>query len=56
MGINHVVVGTGTSGTRFLNNKYPVVEGLTAGTTKLPLIDQLIPEKSFLSENQKVGV
>lgn len=43
MGINHVVVGTGTSGTRFLNTNYPVTEGLTAGTTKLSDIDALEP-------------
>ena len=29
-----IVIGTGTIGTRFLSNRYPAVEGLTAGTTK----------------------
>lgn len=29
-----VTVGTGGSGTRFINKNYPVTEGLTAGTTK----------------------
>lgn len=29
-----VEVGTGGSGTRFINKNYPVEEGLTAGTTK----------------------
>lgn len=31
---NTVVVGTGTAGSQYLNNEYPVVEGLIAGTTK----------------------
>lgn len=31
-----VRVGTGTSGTRFLNTEWPITEGLTLGTTKLP--------------------
>lgn len=31
---DHVVVGTGTRGTKILRHEYPVEEGLTAGTTK----------------------
>ena len=31
---NHVVVGTGTVGTRFIETDYPYEEGLIAGTTK----------------------
>ena len=30
---DHVVVGTGGVGTRFLSKRYPVTDGLTAGTT-----------------------
>ena len=30
---NHVVVGTGSVGTRFVDKDYPYDEGLTAGTT-----------------------
>lgn len=29
-----VEVGTGSSGSRFLKTKWPIAEGLTAGTTK----------------------
>ena len=29
-----VVVGTGTVGTRFVRDEYPIEEGLIAGTTK----------------------
>lgn len=29
----HVVVGTGTVGTRFVNSEWPFEEGLIAGTT-----------------------
>lgn len=31
---SHVVVGTGTIGTRFINKRYPVTKGLIAGTTR----------------------
>ena len=31
---DHVVVGTGTKGTRYISKRYPVAEGLIAGTTK----------------------
>lgn len=47
---NHVVVGTGTKGTKILRKDYPVEEGLTAGTTKQVGVFRLIPEKSFVTE------
>lgn len=37
----HVTVGTGTAGTKYLNTNYPIEEGLTLGTNKLPLYPNL---------------
>ena len=52
-----VYVGTGTSGTRFLKRDYPVTEGLEAGTQKQEgRISNLVAEKSFVKEKDKVGV
>ena len=34
MAPNHVEVGTGSVGTRFVDKDFPVEEGLIAGTTK----------------------
>lgn len=31
---NTVTSGTGSLGSKFIRNEYPVTEGLTAGTTK----------------------
>lgn len=40
-----VVVATGTIGTRAVSNKYPVTEGIIAGTTKQKTESpSLIPE------------
>jgi hypothetical protein len=51
-----VNVGTGTSGTKIINTNYPVEEGLTAGTTKQTDREMnLVPEKSYVSEREKVG-
>ena len=52
-----VVVGTGGRGTRFIRTEYPVVEGITAGTTKLKDDYALVPEEdSLVSEKDKVGI
>lgn len=51
-----VDVGTGTSGTRFIKTDYPIEEGLTAGTNKLPKEFKLKPEISVVSSNNKVGI
>jgi len=51
-----VTVGTGTSGTRFVNSDYPISEGLILGTTKLSSDPALIPEESTLSENSQIGL
>jgi len=34
MAYAHVTVGTGTAGSKYLKRKYPIEEGLTAGTQK----------------------
>ena len=53
----HVVVGTGTRGTRYVRSEYPVTEGLTAGTTKLRKKHILEPEQaSLVSNKDKIGV
>lgn len=52
-----VIVGTGTSGSKYLNTNWPIDEGLDAGTTKQEgTISNLIPEKSLVSEKEKVGL
>ena len=51
-----VVVGVGSSGSAVLKTNYPVVEGLVAGTTKLPLESSLKPEESFIPERSQVGM
>lgn len=52
-----VEVGTGSHASRFIKTAWPITEGLTAGTTKLPEQDALIPqEKSLISEREKVGI
>ena len=50
-----VTVGTGTAGTRFLKTNWPITEGLTAGTTKLPEKANLIPEEKGLPESEHWG-
>ena len=42
-------VGTGKSGSRFIKTKYPIEEGLIAGTTKLR-------KKQFLEAEEKSRV
>jgi hypothetical protein len=50
-----VVVGTGEIKTKILNNNYPAVEGLTAGTT-LQLNDPILrPEEADLSLRKARG-
>lgn len=51
-----VVVGTGGIRSKILKDKYPVDEGLTAGTTKLPTEWRLEPEESLVSSNDEVGL
>ena len=50
----HVVVGTGTAGSRFLNKDWPITEGLTLGTTKLKEKTQLEADESKIEEKEKV--
>ena len=53
-----VNVGTGGSGTRFIKTKYPVVSGLTAGTTKQTgRITNLVPYKgSTVAKRLRKGI
>ena len=54
MAVEHVVVGTGGIGTRFLSKRYPVTDGLTAGTTKQEgHKERLEPEQSFVPLRDK---
>lgn len=53
-----VLVGTGTSGTRFLKTNWPITEGLDAGTTKQEgttgRLD--VEEENLISQNEMVGL
>ena len=49
-----VEVGTGGKGTRFLKTRWPIDEGITAGTTKLKRRSKLEPEESIISDKDKV--
>jgi len=51
-----VNVGTGTTGTRFVKTDWPIVEGLTAGTTKLKKNPTLEPEIDLTSSDDKRGL
>lgn len=51
-----VEVGTGGIGTRFIRTEYPVVEGTTAGTTKLRAQPHLIAEERLTPEAKRVGL
>jgi len=53
-----VIVGTGTSGTRFINRDYPNTDGITAGTTTQEGHEEyLVPEeKSLVQEIEKKGL
>jgi len=53
-----VNVGTGKSGSRFLKREWPVVEGLTAGTTKQEgrITELEVEEIDLRSESDKVGI
>jgi len=53
-----VTVGTGGRGTRFINTKWPIEDGLIAGTTTQEGHKQnLIPEESSLiEEKEKEGI
>jgi len=55
-----VTVGTGTSGTRFLQTKWPNTYGMTAGTTKLYLPGSadrtLISEDKFILQSERLGL
>ena len=55
MAVEHVVVGTGGVGSRFLNKNWPNEDGLTAGTTtQTDHQERLIPEQSFISQREKL--
>jgi len=47
------VVGTGGTGSRFLKTKWPVAEGLTAGTTKLKRRSKLEPQEDLTPERER---
>lgn len=49
-------VGTGSSKSRFIRTKWPITEGLTAGTTRLPKESELTPQKSFVLKKDKDGL
>ena len=52
-----VIVGTGTSGTRFLKRDWPITEGLEAGTTKQEGTDiTLEPEHDLTEEKERKGI
>lgn len=52
-----VEVGTGSSGTRFINTDYPVTDGLTAGTTtQEDHKESLEPETTNLTKRDRVGL
>ena len=52
-----VIVGTGGRGTAVIRTDYPVVEGTTAGTTKLKEEWKLEAEnKSLVYEKDKTGI
>ena len=52
-----VEIGTGTAASRFLKTKYPVEEGLTAGTqTQEGRISSLESDNSIVTDNDKDGV
>lgn len=54
---DHVVVGTGKVGTRFIRTEWPVEEGIIAGTTKnwdRPMA--LVAENSVVRERDMQGV
>lgn len=42
MVVNHVVVGTGGSGSKYLKRNFPVEEGLILGSTKIEGEEQLL--------------
>jgi hypothetical protein len=53
MAVEHVVVGTGGVGTRFINHDYPNTDGLIAGTTKQEgHAERLVPEEASLVSNR----
>lgn len=52
----HIVGDTGGIGTRAINTNYPITDGLTAGTTKLPEKWHLEAEETFVDDNDKVGM
>jgi hypothetical protein len=50
-----IKVGTGTKGSRFLKTDWPIDEGLTAGTTKLPEKPNLEAEETVVPESEHWG-
>ncbi len=50
-------VGTGKSGSRFLNRKWPVEDGITAGTTTQEgHKESLEAETSLITEEERKGL
>ena len=52
---DHVVVGTGTKGTKITKHRYPVEEGLTAGTTKQVGDPALRPTEGSVAQGEIHG-
>ena len=52
---DHVVVGTGTKGTKITKHRYPVTEGLTAGTTKQTKDRALRPTEGSVAQGKIHG-
>lgn len=52
---DHVVVGTGTKGTNITKHKYPVEEGLIAGTTKQTQDSALRPQEGSVAQGEIHG-
>jgi hypothetical protein len=51
---DHVVVGTGGHGSRFLKRDWPLTDGLTAGTTTQEGHKETLEyEESFVEEKEK---
>lgn len=55
--VEHVVVGTGTHGTRFLDKDWPITDGLIAGTTSQKgHKEKLDYEESYVRREDTKGI
>lgn len=52
---DHVVVGSGTKGTKITKHRYPVTDGLTAGTTSQEGHTRLIAEEGSVARGEIHG-